>query len=57
MQKKLNLFLVFLLISLNSCGIYKYTDQRNQPSSGLEKARKNIEEGKGIGIKGLIRGG
>ena len=57
MQKKFNLFLVFLLISLNSCGIYKYTDQRNKPSSGLEKARKNIEEGKGIGIKGLIRGG
>ena len=57
MHKKFNLFLVFLLISLNSCGIYKYTDQRNQPSSGLEKARKNIEEGKGIGIKGLIRGG
>ena len=57
MQKKFNLLLVFLLISLNSCGIYKYTDQRNQPSSGLEKARKNIEEGKGIGIKGLIRGG
>ena len=57
MQKKFNLLIVFLLISLNSCGIYKYTDQRNQPSSGLEKARKNIEEGKGIGIKGLIRGG
>ena len=57
MQKKFNLLIVFLLISLNSCGIYKYTDQRNQPSSGLEKARKNIEEGKGVGIKGLIRGG
>lgn len=43
-----------VLILLNSCGIYKYTDQRNQPSTGLEKARKNIEEGKGIGIKGMI---
>lgn len=51
---KISIILIsFLFIS--SCGIYKYTDQRGQPSSGLEKARKNIEEGKGAGLKGLIR--
>ena len=45
---------MFLLF--NSCGLYKKTDQRDQPSSGLEKARKNLEEGKGISLKNL-RGG
>lgn len=48
----LKIIIFFLLTT--SCGVYKYTDQRNQPSTGIEKARKNIEEGKGIGVKGLI---
>lgn len=46
--------LLAILIILNSCGLYRYTDQRNQPSSGLERARKNVEEGKGIGIKNIL---
>ena len=49
------LFSIFIfLILLNSCGIYKYTDQRNEPATGLEKARKNIEEGRGVSLKGLM---
>lgn len=49
----IHILLTFLII-LTSCGIYKYTDQRNQPTTGLEKARKNIDEGKGIGLKNII---
>jgi len=51
----LHIFLGMLLL-FNSCGLYKKTDQRNQPSSGIEKARKNLEEGSGISLKSL-RGG
>ena len=39
-----------------SCGIYKKTDQRGEPTAGLDKARKNIEEGRGISLKNLGRG-
>ena len=42
----------FILIS--GCGFFKWTDQRNQPTTGIEKARKNVQEGKGLGIKGLV---
>ena len=48
----LHIFLGMFLL-FNSCGLYKKTDQRGQPSSGLEKARKNLEEGKGISLKNL----
>lgn len=49
------LFSIFIfLIFLNSCGIYKYTDQRNEPTTGLEKARKNVEQGRGVSLKGLV---
>lgn len=49
------LFSIFIfLILLNSCGIYKYTDQRNEPTTGLEKARKNVEQGRGVSLKGLV---
>jgi hypothetical protein len=51
----LHIFLGMFLL-FNSCGLYKKTDQRGQPSSGIEKARKNLEEGKGISLKNL-RGG
>jgi hypothetical protein len=50
----LTFFLGFLVL-INSCGIYKKTDQRNKPQSGIDKARKNVTEGKGISI-GSLRG-
>ena len=43
--------LTLLLLSLNSCGIYKKVDARTTPPSGPERAKKNIVEGKGISIK------
>ena len=47
----------FILIS--SCGLYKKTDQRGEPTGALDKAKKNIDEGRGISLKnlgGLARG-
>ena len=47
------------LITLSSCGMYKKVDQRQMPDGAEAKARKNIDEGKGMSIGGLIskRGG
>ena len=45
------------LILLNSCGIYKPVDARKQPQQALEKAKKNIEEGRGVSIGGIMGGG
>ncbi len=52
-------FLAFLsILFLTSCGIYKSVDQRTMPDTASAKARKNIEEGKGMNIgKMLGRGG
>ena len=55
MNKSLKILVILTsFFFYNSCGIYKYTDQRKEPQTGIEKARKNVEEGRGIGIKGLI---
>ena len=52
------LFFIILLftslITLSSCGMYKKVDQRQMPDGADAKARKNIEEGKGVSIGGLI---
>ena len=45
---------IFVVLFINSCGFFKYTDQRGEPTSGIEKARKNVQEGKGLGLKGLV---
>lgn len=45
---------IFIIFFLHSCGFFKYTDQRGQPTTGIEKARKNVSEGKGMGLKGLV---
>ena len=48
--KILTIFTIFLILS--SCGIYKKSDARKVPIGGKERARKNIEEGRGVLIKG-----
>ena len=37
--------LVFALLLTNSCGLYKKTDSRDIPTSGIDRARKNINKG------------
>ena len=55
----LTIFLFISLVTVNSCGMYKKVDQRQMPDGADAKARKNIEEGKGVSIGGLMsrRGG
>ena len=53
-------FIVFSLVFLNSCGIgkklkdfHKPVDLRNAPLDPDERARRNIEEGRGISLGGI----
>ena len=49
-------FLISLFLILNSCGIYKKVNTRDIPTSGQERAKKNVKEGRGISIAGLGKG-
>ena len=51
MLKNSKSFLLFLLFSfvLSSCG-NKFGDARKTPTNALERARKNVEEGRGASI-------
>ena len=48
--------LVFLGL-LNSCGIYQPSDARVVSPNADERVKKNLEEGRGITLGGLIDGG
>ena len=39
-----------------SCGMYKKVDQREMPDTAKAKARKNVEEGRGAGLSGMLKG-
>ncbi len=48
------IFTLILLFLVANCGLYDpNVDARKIPSSGPDRARKNIEEGRGLSIKGL----
>jgi len=48
-MRYIKLLLLFqLIISLNSCGIYRPTDAREVSPNPEERVKKNIEEGKGF---------
>ena len=51
---KLIIVLVFMLHS--GCGIYKPVDARKVSPTGTERAKKNIEEGRGVGLFGQVTG-
>jgi hypothetical protein len=54
---------IFLILAmsaiflLNSCGGVKYSPARENPTKGEDRARKNIEEGRGISIGGGLKRG
>lgn len=48
------IFLLLSMIFIHSCGLYKKTDTRNTPINSLERAQKNIEEGRGASISNLL---
>ena len=46
------------LLILSSCnGFFKYTPAKDIPTKGVERAKKNVEEGRGVSLGGLARGG
>ena len=51
-KKLLNIILIFTITLLASCG-GKAT--KNQPTNALERARKNVEEGRGISIGNALK--
>jgi len=44
---------ILILATLTACGMYKKVDQRERPDGSKAKARKNLEEGRGVSIGGL----
>ena len=55
---KIQSFLIFVLIILNSCGIYRPVDSREIPVNEAERVKKNIEEGRVIRLgNGSKKGG
>ena len=60
MNKKIiipGIALLICFLFLTSCkGIWAPADARKVPANADERARKNIEEGKGISIKGMMGG-
>jgi hypothetical protein len=51
---KLIIILFFILHS--GCGIYKPVDAKKVSPTGSERAKKNIEEGRGVGLFGQVTG-
>ena len=44
----LSLILLFVISTLNSCGIYRKVDAKDYPPEPEKRVRKNIEEGRGF---------
>jgi len=58
--KGISKFLIMLFVTallLNSCGTFKKVDAKKVPVKGMDRARKNIEEGRGISLKNLGKRG
>ena len=47
---------IMILLVLTACGGYKKVNQREMPDGAQAKARKNIEEGRGVSVGGLTKG-
>ena len=56
---KISLTIINLLIffTITQCGIYKKTNTREIPTNAQERARKAVDEGKGIAIGNVFKGG
>jgi len=50
---KNNTIYLLIFVFLASCGGFKKVDSRNIPVNAQERARKNVDEGRGISLKGL----
>ena len=54
-MKKLIAILLISLITAG-CGGFKKVDNRNVPVKGMERAKKNVEEGRGVSLGEMARG-
>ena len=56
MKKNILLTLLFSFFLLLSCEAIKpkKVDTRNRPSSGIERAKQNVKEGRGVSVGGLL---
>ena len=55
---KIFALIIFTIFSLNSCGIYKRSDVKDNPINVDERVKRNIQEGRGFRFgKGATRGG
>ena len=60
---KTSKYLIFLvslaiIVGLNSCGIYKRSDVKDNPVNVQDRVKKNIQEGRGVRFgRGATRGG
>ena len=54
--KKINIVILFtlLLSTLSSCGGYKKVDARKVPTNAQERARQNVNEGKGVSVGNIL---
>ena len=59
MGLKIIIFSLFLLTTLSSCGALGYKKSSSEiPQNAQERARKNVKEGRGVSIGGMLnRGG
>ena len=48
---------IILICFLNSCGIWDPADARKVSPNADERVKKNLEEGKGVTLSGMIGGG
>ena len=55
---KFSILSIFAISLLNSCGLYKRSDIKDNPVNVNERVKKNIQEGRGIRFgRGATRGG
>ena len=47
---------IFIFFLIANCGGISKVDTRKVPVNAQERARKNVEEGKGIGINSILKG-
>ena len=56
-KKILVIISIFMMIVLNSCnGFFKYSSARDNPTKGVDRAKKNVEEGRGVSLGGAVKG-
>ena len=56
-SNKIIIYGLFGLIFLFSACGNKFGDARNNPVNAQERAKKNVEDGRGAGLSGIIKGG